>query len=273
MRRIIVVLGVVSAGVAAARGDTVIVPNAAAGVAGTGGYSTIMHSAARSYQLVVGPAELSTMPAGSRITGIRWRRPSWQVYPAWPSSPVTFAAFDVTLSTSNFPPGQLSRTYTENIGPDAVQVRAGPLTLPAGFFPGGALAPNINEFGSVLEFTSPYTYSGGTLLLTIRHTGNGISSGFLDTVSSPHCQAIGVSSYTQPDEWYNQGPIVMQLVFEPPNPCLADWNGDGVVDFNDFLAFLNDYNTGDPRADLNGDGTVDFNDFLEFLNHYNTPCP
>jgi hypothetical protein len=54
--------------------------------------------------------------------------------------------------------------------------------------------------------------------------------------------------------------------------CPADWNCDGSVDFNDFLAFLNDYNAGNRRADLNGDGVVDFNDFLAFLNLYNAPC-
>ncbi|MBM4108263.1 MAG: hypothetical protein FJ255_05550 [Phycisphaerae bacterium] len=58
----------------------------------------------------------------------------------------------------------------------------------------------------------------------------------------------------------------------PPPPCRPDWNGDGVVDFNDFLEFLNDYNAGVPRADLNQDGIVDFNDFLEFLNLYNAGC-
>jgi murein tripeptide amidase MpaA len=58
-----------------------------------------------------------------------------------------------------------------------------------------------------------------------------------------------------------------------PTPnCPGDWNGDGVVDFNDFLSYLNDYNAANPRADINGDGIVDFNDFLEFLNYYNTPC-
>ncbi len=55
--------------------------------------------------------------------------------------------------------------------------------------------------------------------------------------------------------------------------CPGDWNGDGVVDFNDFLAYINDYNAGLPIADLNGDGVIDFNDLLEFLNRYNTPCP
>ncbi len=54
--------------------------------------------------------------------------------------------------------------------------------------------------------------------------------------------------------------------------CPADWNNDGVVDFNDLLAYFNDYNAGSPRADLNGDGVVDFNDFLQYLNYYNTPC-
>jgi hypothetical protein len=55
--------------------------------------------------------------------------------------------------------------------------------------------------------------------------------------------------------------------------CAGDWNGDGVVDFNDLLAYLNDYNAAAPRADVNGDGIVDFNDLLEFLNLYNTTCP
>jgi hypothetical protein len=52
----------------------------------------------------------------------------------------------------------------------------------------------------------------------------------------------------------------------------GDWNGDGAVDFNDFLAYLNDFNGQDPRADLDGDGVIDFNDLLAFLNLFNTPC-
>jgi len=54
--------------------------------------------------------------------------------------------------------------------------------------------------------------------------------------------------------------------------CPGDWNLDGVIDFNDLLAFLNDYNAGAARADVNGDGIVDFNDFLAFLNLYNSGC-
>jgi hypothetical protein len=56
------------------------------------------------------------------------------------------------------------------------------------------------------------------------------------------------------------------------DPCPVDVNDDGTVDFNDFLAFLNLYNAGSPRADLTLDGVVDFNDFLEFLSLYRTGC-
>lgn len=57
-----------------------------------------------------------------------------------------------------------------------------------------------------------------------------------------------------------------------PPVCRGDWTHDGVVDFNDLLAFLNDYTSLDEYADLTGDGEWDFNDVLEFLNHYNEGC-
>jgi choice-of-anchor B domain-containing protein len=62
------------------------------------------------------------------------------------------------------------------------------------------------------------------------------------------------------------------VTIDCPPFCPADWNFDGTVDFNDLLAFLNDFNTASPLADLNADGQIDFNDLLEFLNTYNTPC-
>jgi hypothetical protein len=51
------------------------------------------------------------------------------------------------------------------------------------------------------------------------------------------------------------------------DPCAAiDYNEDGLIDFGDYLEFLNRYDAQDPSADLNGDGIVDFGDYLEFLN-------
>ncbi|MCC6675925.1 MAG: VCBS repeat-containing protein [Phycisphaerales bacterium] len=55
-------------------------------------------------------------------------------------------------------------------------------------------------------------------------------------------------------------------------PCPADLTGDGIVDFADYLEFLNRYDALDPSVDFNGDGLVDFADYLEFLNLYEQGC-
>jgi len=54
--------------------------------------------------------------------------------------------------------------------------------------------------------------------------------------------------------------------------CRVDLNHDGVVDFADYLAFLNLYDALDPAVDFTGDGIVDFGDYLEFLNLYDAGC-
>jgi hypothetical protein len=54
--------------------------------------------------------------------------------------------------------------------------------------------------------------------------------------------------------------------------CIADFNGDGVVDTQDVLAFLNAWVAGDDSADVNGDGEVNTQDVLEFLNLWNAGC-
>jgi hypothetical protein len=66
--------------------------------------------------------------------------------------------------------------------------------------------------------------------------------------------------------------IIKPTVFCSGRLCAGDVNNDGVVDFGDFLAFFNGYDTFDLSADLNGDCVVDFGDFLIFFNLYDTGC-
>jgi hypothetical protein len=54
--------------------------------------------------------------------------------------------------------------------------------------------------------------------------------------------------------------------------CPPDYNGDGVVNSQDFVAFLNDFVAGDPGADYNGDGVVNSQDFVSFLNDFVAGC-
>ncbi|MDX2148011.1 MAG: hypothetical protein SFZ23_10860 [Planctomycetota bacterium] len=54
--------------------------------------------------------------------------------------------------------------------------------------------------------------------------------------------------------------------------CPADFNGDGQVDFFDYLDFAAAYGDNDPTADFNGDQQIDFFDYLDFVVAYDTPC-
>ena len=62
----------------------------------------------------------------------------------------------------------------------------------------------------------------------------------------------------------------LQLVFDP---CLADSNRDGVLDFFDVQVFLSRFAAHDWRADLNFDGTLDFPDVQLFLTLFSSGCP
>ena len=49
-------------------------------------------------------------------------------------------------------------------------------------------------------------------------------------------------------------------------------NGDGAVDTQDFLLFLNAWAGGDPVADWNEDGTINTQDSLAYLNDWAGGC-
>ncbi len=57
------------------------------------------------------------------------------------------------------------------------------------------------------------------------------------------------------------------------NPCLPDWNNDGVLDFFDVQQFLADFSAMNPRADINNDGAFDFFDVQAFLQAFSNGCP
>jgi hypothetical protein len=54
--------------------------------------------------------------------------------------------------------------------------------------------------------------------------------------------------------------------------CSPDVNGDGLVNSQDFVLFLNWFVAGDPGADFDGDGTVNSQDFVAFLNAFVAGC-
>ena len=59
---------------------------------------------------------------------------------------------------------------------------------------------------------------------------------------------------------------------ECQGPCVADYDRDGAVNTQDFIAFLDDWANKRPRADLTGDLIVDTRDFVAFLNLWAAGC-
>ncbi len=70
-----------------------------------------------------------------------------------------------------------------------------------------------------------------------------------------------------------------RISFNVPTTSTPDFNGNGKVDFPDFLAFVAQYGArrGDSRYeakyDLNSDGAIDFQDFLSFASSYGKSVP
>ena len=258
---------------AGALAQTATMPAGVDTVAGSGGYSNFFRSLARSMQLEMddtGVAAAGITP-GTRITGISWRDPSWQAFATWPAAGLTatFQNYDITMSQSTRSSSQgLSTTYTDNIATDAVAVRAGQLVLQSGFLPGGAVTPNVNAWGGVIQFTTPYVYTGGHLLLTIRHTGAvGSGSGNVDATANGYTAGtagIQTQNYTQVDGWTLQGMVNMRFTVEAGGACdSADFNCDGDVgtdaDIEAFFACISGTCPAAPctnSADFNHDGDI-----------------
>jgi hypothetical protein len=62
------------------------------------------------------------------------------------------------------------------------------------------------------------------------------------------------------------------VIADGQSVCRADFNGDGLLDLFDFLAFQNAFVAQDPSGDFNGDGLFDLFDFLAFGNAFVAGC-
>ncbi|MDA0336305.1 MAG: putative Ig domain-containing protein, partial [bacterium] len=140
----------------------------------------------------------------------------------------------------------------------------------------------VNFFGSGLApvVTQP---SSGTVRVDVAGaaatSGDGTLGRWTFTVASDAeagaSSAIGLSRV----ELLSSGQTVADVVtasvgvtLEIVNPLRGDGNGDGIIGFDDFFIFADDFGTSNPRSDYNGDGVVDFTDFFLFADFFNAPA-
>ena len=163
-----------------AQATVLVAPNANAGtngatvqfgVFGNGGMQNI------TFQFDMAASQLTPMN-GASITGIGFRLPGGD---STVTSATTVGAFTITLSGSLNPIGALSLTQSNNIAPGAVTVYNASLVIPPNSFVGG---PGPNPF-FLINFATPYNYTGGDLLVTLTNTGLadlGVDANYVDSL-------------------------------------------------------------------------------------------
>jgi hypothetical protein len=155
-----------------------VVPTEYAGIPGTHSFAGPLATSQRTYQLLIHQDQLATL-IGQDLTAIVWRIPA-SATGNWPTAEVIFTSYDIYLSGS-VPPSDRSLIFAENIVGPQTQVRTGGLTIPASAYPSGG---SPNGFGPEITFNDPYLYTGGHLLIEIRHTGFTGTSRSIDAVGT-----------------------------------------------------------------------------------------
>lgn len=198
-----------------------VAPNSGAAAAGNGTFLGPFANAGRTYQLLINSNQLTNL-VGLPLDGLTFRLPT-AATAAWPTADVTFTSYDIYLSES-VAPADRSLTFVNNIVGTQTQVRSGSLTISANDYPSGG-TPNL--FGSTIAFNSPWLYSGGHLLVEIRHTGFTGTSRSTDAFTTAAATGYGTdfsaawtSSYTGTSG--SQGNIsIVQLRAVPEPTWLA----------------------------------------------------
>jgi len=150
-----------------------VAPNAFATTATTGTFLGPYSNAARTYQLLIASSQLTNL-TGKYLNSLAFRiLPTASA--SWPTADVTVSDYDIYLSGS-VDPANRSLTFASNVVGTQTQVRSGSLTIPANSVTTGG---NPNAFSFYINFTTQYLYTGGNLLIEIRHpafTGTSIST-------------------------------------------------------------------------------------------------
>jgi hypothetical protein len=257
--------------------DVHVVPTAYQAVPGGGTFLGPLANAARTYQLLIHSDQLAPL-VGAELTGVTFRLLPSAANP-WPAATINFANYDIRLSGS-VAPADRSLTFAGNVVGTQTLVRSGPLEIPAASFPNGA---SPNAFGTVITFTQPYTYTGGHLLVEIRHTGFTGTSSSVDAIAA---SSVGTGYGTEFSGCWtgsyvgtsgSQGNFsVLQFTKTGGGaPCYANCDastGSPSLTANDFQCFLNSFAAGESYADCDAVGGLTANDFQCFLNAYAAGC-
>lgn len=227
MKRAIVsaVAAVSVAGTAASAAFQTVVPIGLASVEGNSASSTLFQTNPSSLQVYYSEAMLADagITPGLTLNGLAYRRNTGGV--TGPAGDTTMAEYNIFMSQSHAEPTSMTTTYASNVIGPQVQVYGSSLTFAANSMPGGATP---NEFGTVINFSTGYLYTGGSLLIEIRRSiRTGDTLGFnTDFDSTPASTAgarmlFNTSSNTALTGTISNGAHVFQIQYIPAPSSVA----------------------------------------------------
>jgi hypothetical protein len=201
--------------------DTIVVaPNANARTNGSVVQFGVLGNAPVTFQTDIAASQLTSL-VGETITSIGYRLPSG----ASSIGSVTLTGFSLELSGSTHAIGSLSTNQAANIGANAQVVDSGTLTL-TGLV--GGTGPNPFF---LINFTTPYLYTGGDLLVTdsFSTSGNDFAVDAVPPGSLIDTSAIFNGSNSKA-EFYNPPVTEFVATTSPiPEPGSVTLLGTGVV--------------------------------------------
>ncbi len=155
-----------------------VVPNTYVSLPGTATFLGPLANAQRTYQLLIHANQLTGVN-GRLLNAIAFRIPA-SATSDWPAAPVSFSAYDIYLSGS-VDPANRSLTFALNVVGTQTLVRSGVLNIAANTYRFGG---SPNDFGDDIVFDTPWLYTGGNLLIEIRHMGFTGTSRSVDAIST-----------------------------------------------------------------------------------------
>ena len=181
-----------------------LVVGGVAGVEGSTFEFRLVSNGSAAIQTIYDPSALSGLAVGDRITGFAFRLDGI----ATASAPaLDFSDYEIYMGVAATTAANSFSTFANNYDPNrpVVRVRDGLLSLPLGALTGGPGSPEA--FGTTISFDQAYAYTGGGLVIEVRHTGNGTQqplnidgnlsgNGILTRNTSPSTALSGVTSNT-----------------------------------------------------------------------------
>ncbi|MFO0887638.1 MAG: PEP-CTERM sorting domain-containing protein [Isosphaeraceae bacterium] len=191
--KLLIQTAVVLLALAATAGADVVVPNAYAATAGPSYQLGILGNGnltENTFQVGYAASQLGGIAVGDQITSIAVRLAAGE---GTITTPLNYTGYSIQIGRAANAVGSFSSTFAANQGADTITARAGAMTIAANSLVGGS---GPNPFYTI-NFTTPYTYTGGPLAITLRWTSVlanrvavdaldlNLAPSVVDTVSSP----------------------------------------------------------------------------------------